>query len=115
MKRRQGCIQKEYRRQIPIGYQSWAAKTGADVIAINEDGTLNSAENPAASGSIIKLFVTGLGQTNPPLRDGRIAQSAALPRMELAWLFFQTALDKRLAAKSCTRAPHRERLRAFTR
>ncbi len=50
---------------------------GADLIAINEDGTLNSADHPASDGSVITLFVTGLGQTSPPLQDGTIAPGAA--------------------------------------
>ena len=41
---------------------------GADVIAINEDGTMNSADHPAPRGSIIAFFATGLGQTKPPLQ-----------------------------------------------
>ena len=50
---------------------------GADVLAINEDGTFNSAEHPAPRGSIITFFATGLGQTSPPLKDGQIAPAAA--------------------------------------
>ncbi|MEO7142432.1 MAG: IPT/TIG domain-containing protein, partial [Bryobacteraceae bacterium] len=32
---------------------------------LNQDGSLNSAANPAARGSVISLFGTGEGQTNP--------------------------------------------------
>jgi uncharacterized protein (TIGR03437 family) len=39
-------------------------------IASNEDGTLNSADNPAARGSIVVLYGTGMGQTVPPGSDG---------------------------------------------
>ncbi|HTC35001.1 MAG TPA: hypothetical protein VK724_16615 [Bryobacteraceae bacterium] len=39
-------------------------------IASNEDGTLNSAANPAAKGSIVVLYGTGTGQTVPPGSDG---------------------------------------------
>lgn len=35
------------------------------VVAINEDGTLNSSSNPATRGSIVVLFATGEGQTAP--------------------------------------------------
>ncbi len=41
--------------------------------AINEDGTLNSASNPAPRGSVITLFATGEGQTEPPGQEGRPA------------------------------------------
>jgi uncharacterized protein (TIGR03437 family) len=51
--------------------------SGSDVLAINEDGTMNSADHPAPRGSIITFFVSGLGQTNPPLKDGQIAPGPA--------------------------------------
>jgi uncharacterized protein (TIGR03437 family) len=41
--------------------------------ALNEDGTLNSRDNPAARGSRITLFGTGEGQTDPPGVDGQVA------------------------------------------
>jgi len=47
--------------------------------ALNPDGSVNSASNPAAAGSIIVLFLTGEGQTAPPGVDGRIAAAAPLP------------------------------------
>jgi len=36
----------------------------------NQDGTLNTAANPAAAGSVVVLYATGLGQTDPPGQDG---------------------------------------------
>ncbi len=50
---------------------------GADVIAINQDGTMNSEEHPASRSSIITFFASGIGQTDPPLQDGQIATAAA--------------------------------------
>jgi uncharacterized protein (TIGR03437 family) len=41
--------------------------------ALNEDGTLNSASNPAAAGSVMAVYLTGEGQTDPPGVDGKIA------------------------------------------
>jgi uncharacterized protein (TIGR03437 family) len=38
--------------------------------ALNQDGTLNSEANPAARGSIVVLYGTGIGPTNPTLPDG---------------------------------------------
>jgi uncharacterized protein (TIGR03437 family) len=35
--------------------------TGADAAALNADGTPNSASNPAAAGSTVTLYATGLG------------------------------------------------------
>ncbi|HLK18842.1 MAG TPA: hypothetical protein VKT81_07795 [Bryobacteraceae bacterium] len=40
------------------------------VVALNENGELNSSAHPAAVGSVVAIFGTGLGQTNPLSRDG---------------------------------------------
>jgi uncharacterized protein (TIGR03437 family) len=40
--------------------------------ALNQDYTINSAANPAARGSIISIFGTGEGQTDPKGQDGRV-------------------------------------------
>ncbi|HLX44296.1 MAG TPA: SBBP repeat-containing protein [Bryobacteraceae bacterium] len=49
---------------------------------VNNDGSLNSANNPAARGSLISIYATGEGQTNPAGIDGRLANDTldALPR-----------------------------------
>lgn len=44
-------------------------------VVFNEDGTVNSATNPASKGSIIVLYGTGEGQTTPAGVDGLIASS----------------------------------------
>jgi len=41
--------------------------------AINLDGSVNGAAHPAASGSFVSLYATGLGQTNPSGVDGALA------------------------------------------
>jgi uncharacterized protein (TIGR03437 family) len=46
---------------------------------LNQDGTVNSATNPADVESVVTLFATGLGQTNPAGVDGAIAVGPALP------------------------------------
>ncbi|HEY6345913.1 MAG TPA: hypothetical protein VIY49_30880 [Bryobacteraceae bacterium] len=48
--------------------------TGADgyALALNQDGTINSHENPALPGSIVTVFATGTGAINPAPRDGAI-------------------------------------------
>ena len=38
----------------------------------NQDGVMNSAANPAKAGSVITLYVSGLGETNPLSVDGLI-------------------------------------------
>jgi uncharacterized protein (TIGR03437 family) len=39
---------------------------------INQDGTVNSAANPARPGSVISFYLTGEGQTNPGGIDGKV-------------------------------------------
>jgi uncharacterized protein (TIGR03437 family) len=41
--------------------------------AFNQDGSANSQTNPAAVGSIVSVFLTGLGRTSPTFPDGTIA------------------------------------------
>jgi uncharacterized protein (TIGR03437 family) len=42
-------------------------------IILNEDSTPNSASNPAAKGSVIRIFATGAGQTLPRGVNGAFA------------------------------------------
>lgn len=41
--------------------------------ALNQDGSINSPQNPAQPGSVISLFLTGTGLTATPLREGDVA------------------------------------------
>jgi uncharacterized protein (TIGR03437 family) len=45
---------------------------GLYAAAINQDGTVNSAVNPAPRGSVVSIFATGLGQIMPTPQDGAI-------------------------------------------
>jgi uncharacterized protein (TIGR03437 family) len=45
-----------------------------NAIALNQDGTLNSSANPAPVGSIVSLYMTGLGPISPVPADGAIVQ-----------------------------------------
>lgn len=45
-------------------------------VALNQDGTLNNANNPAATGSTVSIFATGLGPTNPATLDGQFVTTA---------------------------------------
>jgi uncharacterized protein (TIGR03437 family) len=62
---------------------------------LNQDGlTVNSAKAPAARGSVISIYATGEGQTDPGGVDGAITQAASLPRPKLpvkAWVDGQPA------------------------
>ncbi|HEV8145021.1 MAG TPA: hypothetical protein VGP79_01495, partial [Bryobacteraceae bacterium] len=46
---------------------------------VNQDGSLNSAEHGAKAGDNIAIYVSGLGQTNPPSVDGLITTAPRLP------------------------------------
>ena len=39
----------------------------------NQDGTPNSADHPAKAGSVVTLYVSGLGVTTPPSVDGLLS------------------------------------------
>lgn len=54
-----------------------ASGSGA-TLTLNEDGTLNSPTNAAAAGSVVVLYATGLGQTDPPGEDGVKSSSLVL-------------------------------------
>ncbi len=45
---------------------------GSYAAALNQDGTINSATNPALVGSIVSIFVTGLGPITPAQPDGTL-------------------------------------------
>jgi uncharacterized protein (TIGR03437 family) len=46
---------------------------------LNADGSVNSYDKPANAGSVITLFGTGLGATNPLGEDGKMADGLTLP------------------------------------
>jgi uncharacterized protein (TIGR03437 family) len=45
--------------------------------AINEDGTANAPDNPAAAGSLVMLFGSGMGALSAPLATGALNPVAA--------------------------------------
>jgi uncharacterized protein (TIGR03437 family) len=45
-------------------------------VILNEDLSVNSPSNPAKRGSIVVIFATGAGQTDPPGADGQVAGDA---------------------------------------
>jgi len=47
----------------------------------NQDGSLNSANNPAPRGSIVSLFATGQGAITSNAPDGTVATVSAQPRL----------------------------------
>ena len=63
--------------QVPITISETAPELfiwdSGDVIALNEDGTMNGAANPAAAGSVITVYLTGVGPVDPPVPTGSAA------------------------------------------
>ena len=50
---------------------------------LNQDYSTNTPQNRAARNSIVQIFATGEGQTNPSGIDGKIAVSGGLPEPNL--------------------------------
>jgi uncharacterized protein (TIGR03437 family) len=48
-------------------------------VILNQDGSSNSPENPAGRGSVITMYMTGVGLSDPALPDGTIVESV-LPK-----------------------------------
>ena len=48
--------------------------------ALNQDNSPNSAARPAARGSIVSLYLTGAGQTQPALDDDQVPMAGQLPK-----------------------------------
>jgi uncharacterized protein (TIGR03437 family) len=53
--------------------QSSASVNGLFPLAFNSDGSLNTCLNPASAGSVVTLFLNGLGVTSPPVVTASVA------------------------------------------
>jgi len=62
---------------IPVSQSAPAVFPNA---IVNQDNTLNSAAHPAPAGSVIVIYGTGLGQTNPPSVDGVLTALSNFPK-----------------------------------
>jgi len=78
----QAVVSFQGQASVPLTMQVVASAPGlftsdgsgvGQLAAINQDGTLNSASNPAPIGSVVSLFATGLGQTSPAAVDGQVS------------------------------------------
>ena len=52
---------------------------GVAALALNADGTLNDCTNPAIAGSVVTVFLNGLGPVTPALATGAIAVAPPSP------------------------------------
>lgn len=70
---------KTYTASMPVSavapavFTSNASGSG-QIAAVNPDGTINSASNPAHLGSFVAIYITGAGSTTSPI-DGQVASS----------------------------------------
>jgi uncharacterized protein (TIGR03437 family) len=61
---------------------------GNQPAAFNQDGTVNSAQNPAPPGSAVSLYLTGLGTTTPATADGAITpDQPPVPDLQVQVIF----------------------------
>ncbi|MEO8370170.1 MAG: hypothetical protein ABI806_13295 [Candidatus Solibacter sp.] len=76
------------------GIFSAGGSGSGQALAQNQEGTFNSAENAATPGSVITLWLTGVGQLSPPGLDGAWTGATELPVPLLplvAWIGSQKA------------------------
>ena len=98
-------VQVEYQGQAlaPLTVPVSAAQPGVftadgsgsgQAVAVNQDGTMNSDANPASGGSIVSVFVNGLGATSPASVEGAVAASTApKPTAAYTMSFFGPSVD----------------------
>jgi uncharacterized protein (TIGR03437 family) len=56
-----------------MNYGDFPTYNGTRVaLALNQDGSANSSTNPAAPGSLVSVFVNGLGTVSPQPTDGSL-------------------------------------------
>ncbi len=60
---------------VPAIFTSNDSGSGQAAI-LNQDGSVNSPSNPAAPGSIVSVYLTGMGALNPPIVDGSLGTLA---------------------------------------
>jgi uncharacterized protein (TIGR03437 family) len=74
-------IQVVYNGQASNYFPAAVVAQQVSLLAVsNADGSANAASNPAAIGSVVAVYLTGLGQTVPGGVDGALNTIAAVPR-----------------------------------
>jgi uncharacterized protein (TIGR03437 family) len=63
---------------VSADYPVWIAASAPQAFetVLNQDGTINSVDNPAKSGSIVTFYATGWQSSFYPLTDGQVANAA---------------------------------------
>jgi uncharacterized protein (TIGR03437 family) len=84
-------VQVEYQGQLSAPFSMTVAPSSLGIFAangsgggqgliLNQDGTMNSADNPASGGSVIVFYATGAGQISPAGQDGAVVAAESLPQ-----------------------------------
>ena len=76
--RRDGALVAAFDRAVSQTHPGLFTVNGlryGPLAALNQDGSINSASNPAFPGSVVSLFATGLGAMVPLAIDGAIPQA----------------------------------------
>lgn len=55
------------------------AGLSSQAVAMNQDGTWNGPQNPAPRGSVVAVWATGFGETDPPCPVGGLNDASAEP------------------------------------
>jgi uncharacterized protein (TIGR03437 family) len=73
----QGAVKAKQTIEVKAAAPGILTVTGgkSPVVALNQDGTLNSAANPVSRGSIVTFYATGDGQLGPDALDGQPASA----------------------------------------
>ena len=83
-------IQVQYNGAQSNPVQVAVTGTALQILGVfNADFSANSASNPAKAGSVMILYLSGTGQTNPPSQNGRVnAAPLAAPGMpiQIEWI-----------------------------
>jgi uncharacterized protein (TIGR03437 family) len=90
--------------------------SGDGPLALNEDGSRNSAESPAAPGSLLTVYLTGQGPVDVPVENGSAAgedppsrailpQSAAFGEQEAEVLYIELVPGEVGVARAILRVP----------
>ena len=66
----------DFRASVDSSIFALFVNYSGDLAAINQDGTVNSASNPAKSGSIVSIWGTGFGNAAGRPLDGAVATAA---------------------------------------
>ena len=76
-------VQVSYGGAVSNPYGIGVVAQNPDLVAVaNQDGSLNSESNPAPIDSVVGIYLTGLGQTDPPSVDGAVNTTPLLaPRI----------------------------------